>query len=214
MKPESAPTSSAWYALSLPDVLARLHVGASQGLTLTEVETRHQRYGPNQITERGGHGRLQIFLSQFTGLLVVILIVAAIVSVLVGDLKDAIAILAIVVLNAILGFVQEYRAEQAMAALKTARRAGRAGAARGGDARNPGDRVDARRYRAAGGRQPGACGWPPRGERQPAHPGSDPHRRIGAHREDHRGRLRRRSAAGRPAQHDLHGHQRHLRPRA
>ncbi len=118
MKPESAPTSSAWYALSLPDVLARLHVGVSQGLTLAEVETRHQRYGPNQITERGGRGRLQIFLSQFTGLLVVILIVAAIVSVLVGDLKDAIAILAIVVLNAILGFVQEYRAEQAMAALK------------------------------------------------------------------------------------------------
>jgi len=118
MKQESTSTSSAWYALSLPDVLARLHVGASQGLTLAEVETRHQRYGPNQITERGGRGRLQIFLSQFTGLLVVILIVAAIVSVLVGDRKDAIAILAIVVLNAILGFVQEYRAEQAMAALK------------------------------------------------------------------------------------------------
>ena len=39
MKPESAPTSSAWYTLSLPDVLARLHVGTSQGLTLAEVET-------------------------------------------------------------------------------------------------------------------------------------------------------------------------------
>ena len=104
MKRESTPTSSAWYSLSLPDVLARLHVDASQGLILTETETRRQRYGPNQITERGSKGPLQIILSQFTGLLVVILIVAAIVSALIGDLKDAIAILAIVVLNAILGF--------------------------------------------------------------------------------------------------------------
>jgi P-type Ca2+ transporter type 2C len=118
MKQESAPTSSAWYSLSLPDVLARLHVDASQGLILTETETRRQRYGPNQITERGAKGPLQIILRQLTGLLVIILIIAAIISTLLGDLKDAIAILAIVVLNAILGFVQEYRAEQAMAALK------------------------------------------------------------------------------------------------
>jgi Ca2+-transporting ATPase len=118
MKHETALESNAWYSLSQPDVLARLHVDASQGLTLTEAETRRQRYGLNQIIERGGKSPLQLILSQLTGLLVVILIVAAIVSILIGDLKDAIAILTIVVLNAILGFVQEYRAERAMAALK------------------------------------------------------------------------------------------------
>ena len=118
MKHESAPTSSAWYALSLPDVLARLHVDASQGLTLAEVETRHQRYGPNQITERGGRGPAANLPRPIHGLARGHPNRRGDRSVLVGDLKDAIAILAIVVLNAILGFVQEYRAGQAMAALK------------------------------------------------------------------------------------------------
>ena len=79
---------------------------------------RLSRYGPNELVERGGRSPWRILLEQLTGTLVLILIVAAVVSALVGDVKDAVAILAIVVLNAILGFVQEYRAEQAMAALK------------------------------------------------------------------------------------------------
>jgi Ca2+-transporting ATPase len=75
-------------------------------------------HGPNELVERGLKSSWRILLEQFTGLLVIILIVAAVVSVVLGDWKDATAILAIVLLNAALGFSQEFRAEKAMAALK------------------------------------------------------------------------------------------------
>jgi Ca2+-transporting ATPase len=118
MKSQTAPASNPWYALNPPDVLARMRVDASQGLTATEIETRHTRYGLNVLIARGSKSPWRIVWDQLTGMLVIILIVAAVVSFIVGDLKDAGAVLAIVVLNAILGFVQEYRAERAMAALK------------------------------------------------------------------------------------------------
>jgi Ca2+-transporting ATPase len=75
-------------------------------------------HGPNELVERGLKSPWRILWEQLTGLMVVILIVAAVVSGALGDWKDAIAILAIVVLNAVLGFSQEFRAEKAMAALK------------------------------------------------------------------------------------------------
>ncbi|MCU0506879.1 MAG: cation-translocating P-type ATPase [Anaerolineae bacterium] len=97
---------------------AELEVKATEGLTSAEAQSRLARYGPNELVERGGKKPWQILLAQFTSKLVLILIVAAVISAVVGDFKDAIAILAIVILNAVLGFAQEYRAEQAMAALK------------------------------------------------------------------------------------------------
>jgi Ca2+-transporting ATPase len=107
-----------WYRLESEEVLARLETDPEQGLAGAEVERRLAEYGPNELIERGTKSPWRILWEQMTALLVVILIIAAIVSLALGDLKDAIAILAIVVLNAILGFTQEYRAEQAMAALK------------------------------------------------------------------------------------------------
>ena len=114
------PDEAAWYLLEPAEAAARLEVAPDQGLGADEAAARLSRYGPNELVERGGRSPWRILLEQLTGTLVLILIVAAVVSALVGDVKDAVAILAIVVLNAILGFVQEYRAEQAMAALEEA----------------------------------------------------------------------------------------------
>jgi Ca2+-transporting ATPase len=100
------------------ETVARLEVAPEHGLSAAEAAGRLARYGPNELVERGRRSPWRIFFEQLTGTLVLILIVAAVVSAIVGDIKDAVAILAIVVLNAILGFVQEYRAEQAMAALR------------------------------------------------------------------------------------------------
>jgi Ca2+-transporting ATPase len=109
---------SDWYRLESDEVLTRLETDPGQGLAGAEVERRLAEHGLNELVERGTKSPWHILWEQMTALLVVILIIAAIVSLALGDFKDAVAILAIVALNAILGFTQEYRAEQAMAALK------------------------------------------------------------------------------------------------
>ncbi len=106
-----------WYALSTHDVLQRLETDAASGLSAQEVERRRAQYGANELPREGGTPPWKILLGQFTEIMVVVLLVAAVISVLIGDTKDAIVILAIVVLNAALGFFQEYQAEQALASL-------------------------------------------------------------------------------------------------
>ncbi|RJX20025.1 MAG: cation-translocating P-type ATPase, partial [Ammonifex sp.] len=83
-----------------------------------EAGLRLQKYGPNVLIETRRKSPWLILWDQLTAVMMIVLIIAAVISFFVGDYKDTIAILAIVVLNAILGFTQEYRAEQAMAALK------------------------------------------------------------------------------------------------
>jgi Ca2+-transporting ATPase len=107
-----------WYRKETLDVVSLLSTSAEAGLPLAEAERRLSEQGPNELVERGLKSPWRILWEQLTGLMVVILIVAAVVSGALGDWKDAIAILAIVILNAILGFSQEFRAEKAMAALK------------------------------------------------------------------------------------------------
>ena len=109
---------SDWYQLETEEMLARLESDPEQGLKQTEVQHRLEQYGPNELVERGTKSPWRILWEQMTALLVVILIIAAIISIVLGEYIDAAAILFIVVLNAALGFTQEYRAEQAMAALK------------------------------------------------------------------------------------------------
>ena len=108
----------AWYQLDIEQTLAELKTDLKNGLSTAEVKKRLQEYGPNQLIERGMKSPWRILLDQFTELMVVILVVAAGISVLMHETTDAIVILIIVVLNAALGFSQEYRAEKAMAALK------------------------------------------------------------------------------------------------
>lgn len=107
-----------WHQIDVDQTLAELKTDLKSGLTAAEVKRRQQEYGPNQLIERGMKSPWRILLDQFTEIMVVILILAALISVLMHETTDAIVILIIVVLNAALGFSQEYRAEKAMAALK------------------------------------------------------------------------------------------------
>ena len=107
-----------WHALSVDRALEVAGVDPNRGLTFAEANRRLQEFGYNELVAARGATLLQQFLGQFTDFVVLILIAAAIVSGLVGEVVDALAILVIVLLNGILGFVQEFRAEQALQALK------------------------------------------------------------------------------------------------
>ncbi|MCA2001743.1 MAG: ATPase, partial [Chloroflexi bacterium] len=107
-----------WHLTEIQESIAYLATDGRNGLTKAEAAARLEKYGANELVERGGRTPLQILWEQLTATMVLILIAAAVVSGLLGDAKNAIAILAIVALYALLGFTQEYRAEQAIAALK------------------------------------------------------------------------------------------------
>ncbi|MGQ0550971.1 MAG: cation-translocating P-type ATPase, partial [Armatimonadota bacterium] len=107
-----------WYRLPVEETLRRLATTPSSGLTEAEVRRRLERYGPNEVADPGGRRPWQILLAQLTGVMTFVLFAAAAISVFLGDVLDAVVILAIVILNVVLGFFQEYRAEQSMAALK------------------------------------------------------------------------------------------------
>jgi P-type Ca2+ transporter type 2C len=107
-----------WHTLDIVDLLQSLKTHMYQGLEEAEATRRLAEYGPNELTERGSKGPWRILWEQLAATMVIILIVAALLSAALGDYKDMIVILAIVVLNATLGFIQEYRAERALAALK------------------------------------------------------------------------------------------------
>jgi Ca2+-transporting ATPase len=107
-----------WHTSEVAEVLRALGTDAEWELSDEEATRRLEERGPNELEERGGRSRWTILWEQFTSTMIVILIVAALASAFLGDYEDSIAIAVIVVLNAALGFTQEYRAERAMAALK------------------------------------------------------------------------------------------------
>lgn len=106
-----------WYALEAGEVIDQLGTHLN-GLDEAEAKRRLEKYGPNELIEKGVKSPWRILWEQLTGIMVVILIISAVVSLFLREYTDAIVILIIVVLNAALGFTQEYRAEKAMAALK------------------------------------------------------------------------------------------------
>ena len=106
-----------WHALGAEEVLKHLKV-QEDGLTTEEAAQRLAHYGENQLRETPRPGFLVMLWEQLNNFVVILLIVASIISALLGDYVEAAAIMAIVVLNAILGIVQEQRAEEALAALK------------------------------------------------------------------------------------------------
>ena len=107
-----------WHRRTVEDAAHDLATDVHLGLAPTEAARRVAVHGPNVIAEGRRRGWRRMLLDQFTDLMIVILLVAAIISGFIGDVVDTVVILAIVVLNAIVGFVQEYRAERAIAALK------------------------------------------------------------------------------------------------
>jgi len=114
---ETSRPTGPWHR-STREVLEELGCEAGAGLPAAEAAARLGRFGPNELTERAGRSRLDIVREQLLNVMTLILVAAAVLSALLGDWIEAVVILAIVVLNAALGYSQEYRAEQSMAALK------------------------------------------------------------------------------------------------
>lgn len=106
-----------WHKLSIQEVFEKLDTG-SKGLTDSSAEDRLQKHGYNLLVEAKKRTIAGMLLAQFKDVMILILLAAAIISGIIGDLTDTIVILIIVVLNAFLGFYQEYKAEKAMQALK------------------------------------------------------------------------------------------------
>jgi Ca2+-transporting ATPase len=106
------------HAQPLEAVLRVLHTDLANGLSTAEVQRRLGIYGPNQLAEGAGTQFWRLVLEQFKSFLVLLLLGSAAISIAIGELVDAVAILAIVVVNAILGVLQEWRAEQSLQALK------------------------------------------------------------------------------------------------
>ena len=111
------PQGKAWHHLPAEEVLAQLN-STAEGLSSAEAAKRLAADGPNELTEGKRMRALQMFFGQFKSIIIWILIVAGVVSAVLGEGLDAIAILAIVVLNAAIGFYQEFNAEKSIAALK------------------------------------------------------------------------------------------------
>jgi Ca2+-transporting ATPase len=107
-----------WWHLDVQEAAKRQGTDISLGLSVQEVEARLAKYGPNQLREDKGRGPFAIFLEQFQDFIIWVLIGAALVSGFLKEWVDAFAIIAIVILNSIMGFIQEYRAEKSLAALK------------------------------------------------------------------------------------------------
>jgi P-type Ca2+ transporter type 2C len=108
-----------YHSLPVAEIYQRFEVNPGKGLDDAKVHQRWTEYGPNSITEAKVVSPLKLFIGQFDDLLIIILIIAALISgVILRELVDTVAIVVILLLNAILGFIQEYRAEHALAALK------------------------------------------------------------------------------------------------
>ncbi len=106
------------HARPAAEILRALAVDPTHGLTAAEAAARLSQHGPNALVEGRRRGPVRMFFDQFTDFMIVVLLIAAVVSGILGDVVDTIVILVIVVLNAVIGFIQEYRAEAAIAALR------------------------------------------------------------------------------------------------
>ena len=107
-----------WYSRAQEDVLDELMVEPEKGLSQEEAKRRLELVGYNQLTQQKPISPLIIFFNQFRDFMVMVLLAATCISGLLGEYADAITIMAIIVLNAFLGFIQEYKAEKSMEALK------------------------------------------------------------------------------------------------
>jgi Ca2+-transporting ATPase len=106
-----------WHLKDVKEIIVQLQ-SSYNGLSSEEAVRRLEQYGPNELKEKKKKTPLMMFLDQFRDFMIIVLITAAVISGFIGELSDTLAIIVIVVLNAVIGFIQEYRAEKAMAALK------------------------------------------------------------------------------------------------
>jgi Ca2+-transporting ATPase len=116
--------NSNWHTLTPDEAAQLLETNPQSGLSSADAAKRLVQFGANELKEKRARSLWRMLLDQFADFMIVVLIGAAVVSGIVGDVEDTVAIIVIVILNAVIGFVQEYRAEQAMAALKRMAAAG------------------------------------------------------------------------------------------
>src|SRR4030065_2562514 len=107
-----------WHSMEAADVLKELDTDIHKGLAEDVAKKRLEKYGYNELKKGGGVSPFTLFFNQFKNILIIILLIATGLSALVGETFDAALILVIVVFCAVLGFIQEYRAERALEALK------------------------------------------------------------------------------------------------
>ena len=109
-------TSAAW-AVSAGTVAAQFGADPATGLTAVEAARRLALDGPNELDAVASKPAWRLFLNQFANTMIIVLLVALAITAVVGDIKDALVIAAVVLLNAVVGFVQEHRAERAAGGL-------------------------------------------------------------------------------------------------
>lgn len=115
----NTPTETqAWHTMPPEAVAKALGVVPARGLSESEAAERLQRFGENKLIEAAPRPLWLKFLDQFKNFLMIVLLFAAVLAWAIGDLKDAVVILIVVLFNAALGFYQEHRAERTLAALK------------------------------------------------------------------------------------------------
>jgi len=110
-------TSKSWHAIEVEETLHALNTKET-GLSQEEAQKRLQEFGPNELKKEKGKSPIKLFVEQFADILIIILLIATGLSIYLGELIDAMVIIAIVMACAILGFVEEYRSEKALEALK------------------------------------------------------------------------------------------------
>ena len=108
----------AWHTLPADEVARRVHTETEHGLSGAEAARRLDRYGPNALAETSGRSPLAIVVDQFKSLIVVLLLAATAVALALGEHIEAIAILVVIILNALIGFLTEWKAAQALTALR------------------------------------------------------------------------------------------------
>ena len=118
MTPSVSETEHAWWAEDITSVASTLSADPQAGLDDIEAAARLVEYGPNELDAAPTTPLWRVFVAQFANTMIVVLMIAAGITVAIGEVQDAVVIVAIVILNSIVGFVQEYRAEQAITALR------------------------------------------------------------------------------------------------
>lgn len=107
-----------WHTYSIEETAEKLDTDLKSGIQESVVQQRLEEYGKNELEEKKGRNPIKIFLMQFTSTIVIVLLVAAVITGIIGELRDTIVISIILIINALIGFSQEYRAEKAMSTLK------------------------------------------------------------------------------------------------
>jgi magnesium-transporting ATPase (P-type) len=116
VEPQGNAAARAWHALPMAEIFAALGTGP-EGLTSEEAEARKLRFGPNRLPDPRKRNELLRFLQQFHNLLIYVLLAAAALAAAIGHYVDALVVLGVVLLNAIISYLQEGRAERALEAI-------------------------------------------------------------------------------------------------